>query len=71
MNKETLFALLCLDYLICYYRLSHAVSWMSEGGCKGTLIPLDFENLSKKGCFLSFEWETTNFTFLVGSMSLK
>ena len=23
--------------------------------------PLDFENFSKKGCFLSFEWEKSNF----------
>jgi len=23
---------------------------------------LDFGNISKKGCFLSFEWEKTNFT---------
>jgi len=25
-------------------------------------FPLDFENFSKKGCFLSFEWEKTNLT---------
>jgi len=24
--------------------------------------PLDFETFSKKDCFLSFEWEKTNFT---------
>jgi len=37
-------------------------SWASERGCRGSLDPLDFENFSKKGCFLSFEWEKTNFT---------
>jgi len=26
------------------------------------LDPLDFENFSKKGCFLSFEWKKSNFT---------
>jgi len=26
------------------------------------LVPLDFEIFSKKGCFLSFEWEKSNFT---------
>jgi len=26
------------------------------------LAPLDFEHFGKKGCFLSFEWEKTNFT---------
>jgi len=34
----------------------------------GAWAPLDFENFSKKGCFLSFvvflEWEKTNFTTL-------
>jgi len=33
--------------------------WASEGG--GGPCPLDFEMYSKKGCFLSFEWEK-NFT---------
>ena len=31
-------------------------------GRQGGLGPLDFENFTKKGCFLSFEWEKTNFT---------
>ena len=35
--------------------------WTSEGG-RGGLAPLDFENISKKGCFLSFELEKPNFT---------
>jgi len=26
-------------------------------GGSGGLGPLDFENFTKKGCFLSFEWE--------------
>jgi len=29
---------------------------------RGALPPLDFEIISKKGCFLSFEWEKSNFT---------
>jgi len=33
-------------------------AWTSEGG----LAPVYFEIFSKKGCFLSFEWEKTNFT---------
>jgi len=31
-------------------------------GKRGGLAPLDFGNFSKKCCFLSFEWEKTNFT---------
>jgi len=31
-----------------------------EGG-QGGLAPLDFENFSKKGCFLNFEWEKRKF----------
>jgi len=34
-------------------------AWTSEGGDRPVV---DFENSSKKGCFLSFEWEKTNFT---------
>jgi len=37
-------------------------AWALEGGCRGSLTPLDFENFSKKCCFLSFEWKKTNFT---------
>jgi len=33
------------------------MAWASEGG-------LDFENFTKKGCFLSCEWEKSNFTTL-------
>jgi len=33
---------------------------VGKGGAGGK-GPLDFENFSKKGCFLSFEWEKTNF----------
>jgi len=29
---------------------------------KASCPPLDFENFNKKGCFLDFEWEKTNFT---------
>jgi len=31
-------------------------------GARRGLDPLDFENFSKKGCFLNFEWEKTNST---------
>jgi len=31
-------------------------------GAGGPRPPLHFENFSKKGCFLSFEWEKINFT---------
>ena len=34
---------------------------MSEGG-QGRAKALDSENFSKNSCFLSFEWEKTNFT---------
>jgi len=37
-------------------------AWASEGGGRGLLTPMEFENFSKKGSFLSFEWEKTNFT---------
>jgi len=30
---------------------------IGRGGKREALAPLDFENFSKKGCFLSFEWE--------------
>jgi len=33
--------------------------WASEAGGQ---CPLDFEILANKGCFISFEWEKTNFT---------
>jgi len=33
-----------------------------RGRRKWCLAPLDFENFSKKGCFLNFEWEKPNFT---------
>jgi len=29
-------------------------------GAVGCQSPLEFETFSKKGCFLSFEWEKTN-----------
>jgi len=32
------------------------------GGGQGALAPLDFENFSKKGCFLNFECEKPKFT---------
>jgi len=38
------------------------VSYTTMGVGKGGVAPLAFENCSKKGYFLSFEWETTNFT---------
>ena len=37
-------------------------SWGSGGGKSPFGFRLDFENFSKKDCFLSFEWEKTNFT---------
>ena len=37
-------------------------SWALERGEAGGASPLDFESFSKKGCFLVFEWEKTNFT---------
>jgi len=37
-------------------------AWASEGGAGEGLSPPDFEIPSKKGCFLSFEWEKSNFT---------
>ena len=42
-------------------RRMHFGAWASEAGLGG-LAPLDFKNFSKKGCFLSFEWEKTNYT---------
>jgi len=44
-------------------------AWALEGG-QGVLTPLDFENFSKKGCFLSFDWEKSNFTTF-GSLPRK
>jgi len=32
------------------------------GGGQGVLTALGFENISKNGCFLNFQWEKTNFT---------
>jgi len=32
-----------------------------KGRSVGAFCPLDFENLSKKSCFLSFEWEKNKF----------
>jgi len=34
---------------------AYSLAWASEGG-QEALAPLDFENFTKKGCFLSFEW---------------
>jgi len=34
---------------------SYTQAWVSEGG-------QEFEKFSKKDCFLSFEWQKTNFT---------
>jgi len=34
-------------------------------GARGPWSPLDLKNLSRKGSFLSFEWEKTNFTICV------
>jgi len=31
-------------------------------GVAGCLAPLDFENFSKKSCFVNFEWEKTSFS---------
>ena len=39
----------------------HQDMGVGRGGA-GEPFPLDFENFSKKNCFLSFEWEKTNFT---------
>jgi len=39
---------------------------VGRGGAGGPRRPLDFEiYIAKKGCFLSFEWEKTNFTTFV------
>jgi len=38
---------------------------MDVGGVMGGLAPLDFENCSKKGCFLSFEWANQILPLLV------
>jgi len=38
-------------------RQNLAVMGVGRGPC-----PLQFVNFSKKGCFLGFEWEKTNFT---------
>ena len=35
---------------------------VGRGRAVVTLAPLDFKNFSTKGCFLSFQWEKTNFT---------
>jgi len=40
-------------------------AWASEGRGQGPLSPLYLENFRQKGCFLSFEWEKTNFTTFV------
>jgi len=42
-------------------RRMHFEAWASEAEYGG-VAPLDFKNFSKTGCFLSFEWEKTNFT---------
>jgi len=34
---------------------------MGVGRRAGGVASQDFENFGKKGCFLSFEWEKTNF----------
>jgi len=34
---------------------------VGKGG-RGAKAPLDFEIFCKKGCFLGFQWEKTNFT---------
>jgi len=58
----------------CYTCSAVEVAWLAQnirqssrptrvhGRRKGGASPLDFENISKIGCFLSFEWEKTNFT---------
>jgi len=39
-----------------------ASTYMGVGrGGREALDSLDFENFSKKGCFLSYEWEKANF----------
>ena len=38
------------------HQIAWLYSWASEGGT-GEKASLDFENFSKKTCFLSFEWE--------------
>ena len=51
-------------WLIIHRRLpaiKHPAHGRRKGG-QGDQGPLIFENCSKKGCFLSFEWEKTNFT---------
>jgi len=35
---------------------------VGRGGSEGALAPPEFENFSKKGCFLSFKREKSNFT---------
>jgi len=46
-----------------YESLYSEASAMGVGtGDRGALSPLDFENFSKKGCFLSVECEKTNFS---------
>ena len=66
---------LCTENCVsCYTCSAVEVAWLAQnirrssrptrvhGRRKGGASPLDFENISKIGCFLSFEWEKTNFT---------
>jgi len=38
---------------LCYRKHRH--TWASEGGVRGAKASLDFEIISKKGCFFNFE----------------
>jgi len=38
---------------------------VGRGIREGQGLPLEFENSAKKGCFLSFQGEKTNFTTLI------
>jgi len=44
------------------FLVSYLCTWALEGETEVGLGPLHFEIFGKKGCFLSFEWEKSNFT---------
>jgi len=49
-----------MSLMIQYLMLNCLQPWASEEG-REALAPLDFNNFSKKGCSLSFEWELSTF----------
>jgi len=52
-----------IRYSVCWIGAWISLSlWTYHRRRKEEQDPLDFENLTKKGCFVCFEWEKANFT---------